>query len=328
MCHLCRLCHFNFTTINMAFSQKQQGHLIMLLVMGIFGLNIPVNKYFYESGLLTPMAMTLLRMGFATISFWTVSFFMPKEKVEKKDMLILCIGGLSGMLINQSLFAYGLGQTSSVDASIITTSSPLFAMILAAIILKEPITFKKFGGVILGGAGAVFLVYTSTQGVGVAQGNSLLGDLSVLSAQLFYSFYIVITRPLATKYSPVTMMKWMFLFSVIVDLPFGSSYVREAPLFYQSDIMPFLLLSFTLIGATFIAYMLIPLAQRRIRPTTISMYNNMQPLIASIVAISMGMDRFTIEKLIAAVLIFGGVYLVTASKSKADLDREKEIVKE
>ncbi|MFV0331100.1 MAG: DMT family transporter [Dysgonomonas sp.] len=311
----------------MTISQKQQGHLIMLVVMTIFGLNIPINKYLYTSGLLTPMAMTLLRMGFASIAFWLISLMMPKEKVEKKDMLILLIGGLCGMLINQSLFAYGLGQTSSVDASIITTSGPLFAMILAAIILKEPITAKKAGGVLVGGAGAIFLVYSSTQVSTTGQGSALAGDIAVLSAQFFYSFYLVITRPLSTKYSPITMMKWMFLFSALIDLPIGYKYVMDAPLFYQPDIMPYLLLSFTLVGATFITYLLIPLAQRRIRPTTISMYNNMQPLIASAVAIYMGMDRFTIEKLIAAILIFGGVYLVTVSKSRADLEEEVVPVK-
>ena len=308
----------------MTFSQKQQGHLIMLLVMTVFGVNIPINKYLYAEGLLSPAAVTLLRMGFAAIAFWIVSLFTKKEKVEKKDFLILCVGGLCGMLINQSLFAIGLSQTSSIDASIITTSGPLFAMILAAVILKEPITFQKAGGVVVGGAGAIFLVYTSHSIASTSgQGSALIGDLSVLSAQLFYSFYLVITRPLSTKYSPITMMKWMFLVSALIDLPIGYKHVVEAPLFQQADIFPYLLLSFTLLGATFFTYMMIPLAQRRIRPTTISMYNNMQPLIASGVAIFLGMDRFTMEKFIAAILIFGGVYLVTQSKSKQDLEAEK-----
>ena len=306
----------------MTLSQKQQGHLIMLVVMTIFGLNIPINKHLYASGLLSPMAMTLLRMGFAAIAFWLVSLFLPKEKVEKRDMLILATGGLCGMLINQSLFAIGLGQTSSVDASIITTSGPLFAMILAAIILKEPITAKKAGGVLVGGAGAIFLVYSSAPAA-TGQGSAVAGDIAILSAQMFYAFYLVITRPLSTKYSPITMMKWMFLVAAVIDLPIGFRHVAEAPLFAQTDITPYIFLSFTLVGATFITYMLIPLAQRRIRPTTISMYNNMQPLIASAVAISMGMDRFTVEKLIAGILIFSGVYMVTVSKSKADLEAAK-----
>lgn len=302
----------------MELSKKQQGNLIMVVVILIFGLNIPVNKYLFSEGLLSPMAMTALRMSFAAIAFWIVSLFLPKEKVAKKDLLLLLGGGLCGMVFNQGLFAYGLGQTSPVDASIITTSSPLFAMIIAAIVLKEPITWMKAGGVLVGGAGAIFLVYSSQHGE--TQDASMLGNMAIAGAQFFYAFYLVITRPLSEKYSSVTMMKWMFLFACIAALPFSYGEILKAPLFYQTDMAPFLLLSFTLVGATFLTYLLIPFAQRRIRPTTISMYNNMQPLIASAVAIYMGMDRFTIEKLIAAVFIFGGVYLVTKSKSKADLE--------
>ncbi|WP_165020777.1 DMT family transporter [Dysgonomonas sp. ZJ279] len=305
----------------MQLSSKQQGHLIMLIVMCVFGLNIPVNKYFYSTGLLSPMAVTVLRMSFGSIAFWITSLFMPKEKVDKKDLLILLLGGLCGMAINQGLFAYGLGRTSPVDASIITTSGPLFAMIIAAVVLKEPITTKKVSGVLLGGIGAIFLVYTSHNGAAGQEGDAL-GNISIASASFFYAFYLVITRPLSAKYSPITMMKWMFLFSALVLAPFGYKDAIEAPLFHQSEVIPYILIAFTLFGATFFTYMMIPLAQRRIRATTISMYNNVQPLVASAVAVFMGMDKFTIEKLIASILIFGGVYMVTQSKSKADIETE------
>lgn len=307
----------------MALSKKTQGHLIMLAVMTAFGLNIPINKYIYSFGYMTPFAMTTARMSFAAIAFWIVSFFMPKEKVEKKDLLILMCGGLSGMLFNQGLFAYGLSRTSPVDASLITTSSPLFAMVIAAIILKEPITFKKVGGVLLGGLGAILLIYTGTHSQIVAN-NNLTGDFAVLGAQLFYSLYLVITRPLSQKYSPITMMKWMFLTSAIVALPLWGKDLVHSHLFYQNESKPFLALLFVLFGATFFTYLLIPLAQRRIRATTISMYTNVQPLIASIVAICFGMDSFTIEKLVSALFIFVGVYLVTTSKSRKDVLLEKE----
>lgn len=307
----------------MNLSPKQQGNLIMLFVIIIFGLNIPVNKYIFTEGLLTPAAMTALRMSFATVAFWLVSLFIPKEKVIKKDMLFLLAGGVCGMVLNQGFFAFGLGRTSPIDASIITTSGPLFAMIIAAIVLKEPITWMKAGGVMVGGLGAIYLVYMSHHGE--VQSGSMLGNMAIMSAQFFYAFYLVITRPLSGKYSAVTMMKWMFLFASIITIPFSFRDVISAQLFQQSNPTPYFLLGFTLIGATFITYLLIPFAQRRIRPTTISMYNNMQPLIASGVAIFMGMDRFTIEKLFAGILIFGGVYLVTMSKSKADV--EAEVVK-
>lgn len=308
----------------MALTRKQQGNLIMVLVITIFGINIPINKYMYAQGLLSPVVLTSLRMSFAAIAFWLVSFLQPKDKVRTKDMLILFVGGLFGMVLNQGLFAYGLGQTSPVDASIITTSSPLFAMIIAAVVLKEPITWLKAGGVLVGGAGAIFLIYSGNHG-NVSQGGNFFGNIAIMSSQFFYAFYLVVTRPLSDKYSSITMMKWMFTYACMLMLPFSIRDVVKAPIFYQTDYLPFILLSFTLIGATFVAYMLIPFAQRRIRPTTISMYNNMQPLIASVIAIFMGMDRFSFDKLIAAILIFGGVYLVTISKSKADLERSIEM---
>lgn len=310
----------------MVLTQKQQGNLIMLLTMTIFGLNIPINKYLYSEGLISPFGMTASRMAFAAIAFWVTSLFTLREKVAKKDLLILLLGGICGMVLNQGCFAYGLKQTSSVDASIITTSGPLFAMIIAAIILKEPITFRKVGGVIVGGCGAIILVYTAQQ-ANLSHGGSLIGNLSVMTAQFFYAFYLVITRPLSQKYSTITMMKWMFLFASLTTLPIFGKDMIQAPLFHQKDIIPFLLIGFTLFGATFLTYMMIPLAQRRIQPTTISMYNNLQPLIATIVAVVAMGEKFTFERFIAAIFIFGGVYLVTTSKSKADMEAEKTKIK-
>lgn len=292
----------------------------MLAVMTVFGLNIPVNKYLFQIEMLSPMAVVVLRLSFASIAFWLISFFAGREKVAKKDMLILLLGGLLGMALNQGLFAYGLSKTSPVDASIITTSGPLFAMVLAAVILKEPITAKKLGGVLIGGLGAILLVYSSSH-VSTTTA-SWQGNLSILSAQALYATYLVITRPLAEKYSSFTIMKWMFLFAAIAVLPLGLTDVIDAPLFKQTDVKPYLALIFMLLGATVFTYMLIPFAQRRIRPTTISMYNNLQPLIASAVAISAGMDTLTLNKVLASLLIFGGVYMVTMSKSKADMDAE------
>lgn len=309
----------------MKIASRLQGNLIMLLAMIIFGLNIPATKYLYTSGLATPVEVTALRMMFAAIAFWVTSLFMTHEKVSRKDLIILMVGGICGTILNQGLFAYGLQMTSPVDASIIATSGPLFALIIAFVILKEPITWMKFGGVLVGGAGAVFLISSSTHNNGAQEAN-FIGNLCIIAAQFFYAFYLVITRPLSTKYSPVTINKWVFLFASIAFLPLSAPEITKTPLFYQDDIIPFLIIGFILVGATYFTFMLIPMAQRRIRPTTISMYNNVQPIVASVVAIYMGMDKFTIEKLLSCIVIFLGVYLVTKSKSKADLGEENIVV--
>lgn len=302
-------------------SRKQQGHLIMFAVMTAFGINIPINKYLYASDMLSPVALVLLRMSFAALAFWIISLFTPKEKVERKDMLLIILGGIFGMVLNQGLLSYGISKTTPVDASIFTTSGPIFAMILAALFLKEPITAKKAGGVFVGILGAMILIYTGNQGS--ATNNTWQGDLSVLASQFFYAAYLVITRPLVDKYSSFTLMKWMFLIASLVMLPFSFQDLASSSFFYQHEVKPYLALAFVLIGATLFTYMLIPFAQVRIRPTTISMYNNVEPLVASVIAISIGMDYFSIYKVIAAIFIFGGVYLVTMSKSKVDLVKGK-----
>ncbi|GAB6012730.1 DMT family transporter [Viscerimonas tarda] len=306
----------------MKFSSKQQGHLIMFFVVTIFAINIPISKALL-SGHISSSGLTLARMLFASVAFWMTSLFVKKEQIQLKDHLIIFVSGILGIAVNQGLFVYGLGKTSPVDASIIITSGPLFAMIIAAIVLKEPITSKKVIGVITGALGAILLVYTSHQG-NSTQNSSTTGNLAILSSAFCYAFYLVLSKPLASKYSSITLMKWMFLYSTIFLFPFTYNDILDAELFRQADITPYLMIFFTLFGATFITYMLIPHAQQRIRATTISMYNNLQPLIASFIAILAGMDKISMGKIVAGVLIFLGVYFVTKSKSKADLDAEKE----
>lgn len=304
----------------MNLSEKQQGHLMMFVAIVIFATNIPISKYIL-SGHISGFGLTGMRVLFGAIAFWGVSLFGKKEKVDKKDQLILFVGGMTGIIFNQGLFIIGLNETSPVDASIITTSSPLFAMIFAALLLKEPITLQKAGGVLLGVLGAVILVYSSANIHHSGQEPSTIGNIIVIGSSLSYAFYLVITRQIASKYSAVTIMKWMFTYAAIILIPFVYKDMVEAPLFYELDHTALLALSYPLMMATLVAYLMIPMAQRRIRPTTISMYNNLQPVIASTIAIVMGMDSFSIEKLLAAILVFVGVYLVTQSKSRKDVER-------
>lgn len=307
----------------MKLTDKQAGNLIMFCVVTFFAVNIPVSKYMLASGNISPYGLTLARMAFASVAFWITSLFLKKERVERKDMFTLLIGGLLGIIFNQGLFVWGLSQTSPVDAAIITTCTPLFAMVIAAIVLKEPITTKKVSGVAIGGIGAIFLVLTARH-ADVANDPSLRGNIAVACSSLSYATYLVVTRRLTAKYSSVTMMKWMFLFSTILLAPLFYKDLIHAPLFRQSEGLPFMLIGYTLFFATFIPYMLIPIAQKKIRPTTISMYNNMQPLIASMIAIIMGQDAFSIEKAVSGVLILVGVYLVTASKSRSDIEAGRQ----
>ncbi len=301
--------------------EKLHGHIIILIVNIIFALNMSVSKSLLPDHI-SPMGLTLSRILFGCIAFWITSLFVPHEKVGKKDLFLLFICGMCGLALNQGIFIAGLNITSPVDASILVTCTPLIVMILAFFILKEPITWKKAGGVVMGATGAIFLVLSGEHGE--QNSSSGLGNFLIICSGLSYSIYLVIAKPLTQKYSAVTMMKWMFLYSTIVLLPFGYTDLLQAPVYkapYQANLL--LEVFYVLFGATFITYLLIPMALKRIRPTTVSMYNYVQPIIASIVATLIGQDTITAEKIFSSILIFTGVYFVTVSKSRAQMEEEE-----
>lgn len=290
----------------------------MFAVTLIFGINIPLSKSLLPAWI-SPEGLTLSRILFGAAAFWIASIFITREKVPFRDHGYLLLGSFCGVIFNQGLFITGLNMTSPVDASIIITSGPLFAMIFAAILLKEPISLLKISGIIVGASGAILLVYNGHQGSTTHESN-LAGNLMVFGSSIIYAFYLVFTKPLTARYSPVTIMKWLFLYATILVTPVYLPKVLSAPVYNHPDNMAVMQMVYTLFMATFLTYLMIPMAQQRIRPTTISMYNNIQPLIASFVAIYVGMDHFSLLKVVSAVLIFCGVYLVTRSRARADVE--------
>lgn len=297
---------------------KLKGHLLILAANILFAINMPVSKYLLPLHV-TPEALTIMRMAFAAVMFWISSLFVPYQKVPPKDLALLFVCALCGVGFNQGLFIWGLNSTSPVDASIIATAVPIFVMILAALILKEPITGKKASGVLLGVAGAVSLILQANQAG--SQGGSLGGNLMITFSGFIYSIYLVLSKPLTARYSAVTMMKWMFLFSTLAVMPFTVGHILQTPAFHHPtpDYGELGALLFVLFGATFVPYLLIPMSLKRIRPTTVSMYNYVQPIIASLIALLAGQDKLSFGKFLSAALVFLGVYLVTQSKSRQDM---------
>lgn len=272
-----------------------KGHILIMLANILFGASMPVFKYLLTADV-PPEAITIMRAIFACMMFWLVSFFMPKEKVLPKDLCLLFVCALCGVGINQWLFVIGLKNSSPVNASIIATAVPIFVLLLAALVLKEPITAKKSLGVFLGVSGGLLLVFNSTQTTSGT--NSLWGDMLMLLNQLMYSVYLVLSKPLSRRYSSVIMMKWMFLFSTLALAPFCLQYMQYVPMFHREtfNVSQLYALLYLLFGATFVSFMLIPMALKQIRPTTVSMYNYVQPIIASAIAVAVGQDTFFLQK--------------------------------
>ena len=266
--------------------EKAKGHLALAGANSMWGLMSPIAKMVMLGGIITPFVMTDLRVFGAMLLFWLASLFFPYERVPIRDLLKMFAASMLAIVFNQGSFILGVGLTSPVNASIITTSMPLITMIISAIYLKEPITGLKVGGIAAGASGALLLVMSGS-GTGSAAGD-IRGDLLVLLAQCSYALYMVLFKNFIARYSVVTLMKWMFSFASLLML----------------------------------------VGLRRLRPTVAGMYNYVQPIVATIFAVLWGLDTFTWQKTVSVVLIFFGVYLVTKSKSRADMEAEKVARKE
>lgn len=290
-----------------------KGHVAMLGANVCWGLMSPVAKLVFASGVIAPIIMVDFRIAGAAILFWFASLFTPREHVPVIDRLRLFGAGMIGILLNQGCFIIGVSYTSPGEASLVTTTMPMWVMLLAWLFLKEPITLKKAGGIALGASGALILVLGGT-GVIAGGDNPALGDFIVLIAQLSYALYLTIYRNFIRKYSLVTLMKWMFLSATVVGLPSTIGFIKSTDWGLVS-VSEWVGIGYVVFFATYIAYICIMIGQKNLRPTIVGMYNYVQPIVATIVGISLGMDHFSIPKAIAVVLIFSGVYLVTISKA-------------
>ena len=296
------------------------AHLSMFLACAFWGLMAPVGKDAMTHGL-TGIHMVTFRVAGAAILFWIASFFVKKENPPLRDILLLGLAGLFGLVLNQCCYTIGLSITSPINSSIVTTSMPIFAMILSAIILKEPITAKKAVGVFMGFSGALMLILTSATADNSKVGD-IRGDLLCMFAQLSFAFYLSMFNRLIKRYSVFTVNKWMFTFAALVITPFTYSDVAAIP-FASITLRTWLETAFVVVVCTFFCYILTMQAQQVLRPTVVSVYNYVQPLVAVIVSVLTGLGVFKPTHALAVLLVFFGVRFVTKSKSRKDMEKAK-----
>lgn len=292
---------------------KLKGHLAMMGANITWGLMAPIVKLVLASGIVAPLILVDFRMAGAAALFWLTSLFLPEEHVPTADKLRLFGAGMLGVLLNQGCFIMGVSLTTPSEASLFTTTMPMWVMILAWLILHEPISLKKAGGIVLGASGALILMLGRNT-IDAGAPNPPLGDFIILLAQLSYALYLTLYRNFIRKYSLVTIMKWMFLSASIVSLPLTSPLIASTQ-WSAITSHEWLGIAAVVIGATYIAYICIMIGQKNLRPTIVGMYNYVQPVVATGVGIWLGIDSFTFIKGIAVALIFSGVWLVTVSRS-------------
>lgn len=296
---------------------KVAGHLAAAAAYIIFGFNIVLCKNIANSGTISPIVLFTLRALAATILFWGLSLCLPREKVDRRDLPKIFIAAFTGLFVPQFTFLAAISMTTSIDSAILGSLTPIFTMLFAAVFLKEPITSRKAAGVALSFAGMMLLIFNSVNAHNGVDRTHPAGILLMLLNGLSFAAYLGIFRPLISRYNVVTFMKWMFLSALVISLPFSAKGLIETS--YSAISAPVAWeIAYVIFFATFLAYFLIPVGQKRLRPTLVSMYSYLQPMIATVISIATGLDVLNWQKIAAIILIFGGVAMVNRSRAAGD----------
>jgi drug/metabolite transporter (DMT)-like permease len=281
------------------------------IVSLIYGLTFTVAKDVMPS-YINAYGFIVLRVFGATILFWIVSFFIKTEKIETQDFPRIIACAFFGVALNMLTFFKGLSYTSPISASVIMVSTPIIVLILSSILLKERMQKRKVFGIVLGLIGTAFLILYG-KSVGNAT-NASLGNFLVFVNAVSYGFYLITVRKLMDKYNAFSFVKWIYLFGFLMVLPFGLNEFQAV----NWQIIPteiYWKIGFVVLFSTFFTYLLNLLSIRELKPTTVAVFIYLQPVFATIFAISLGKDELNFVKIASAILIFVGVYLVTQKKS-------------
>lgn len=289
---------------------RYNPHLALIGANLIYGLNYSIAKLLMPD-FIKPLGLVALRSIVATSLFWLFSLLLPREKVERKDLLYMLAFFLFGVFFNQVFFLMGLNKTSPINASLLMLTNPIMAIIFGAIILKERLSGRRLSGVMIGMSGTVLLLLGGTNFV--IGGGSVSGDILIILNAASWALFLVTIKKMTNKYSGVTVMKWVFLFGVTPNLLIGHNQLLQVDVSALPVYVIFGLVYVTVV-TTFVGYNLNTYGLKYVSPTVVSTYVYMQPVVASIVAMILGQDRLTGIKVISAILVFIGVYLVSTRK--------------
>jgi drug/metabolite transporter (DMT)-like permease len=294
-------------------SLRNRALLAAFLAALIYGISFTVAKEVMPI-YVKPYAFIILRVLGATLLFWIAGIFIKKEKIERQDYLRIFLAAVFGAALNMLMFFKGLSLTTPINASVMMLTTPILVLILSTIILKEKINFIKFSGIIIGLIGAIILlVYGQDISLG---SNVLFGNFLIFVNAIAYSLYLIIVKRLTDKYNPLTFVKWIYLFGLLIVIPFGFSEIKEIQ-WHEMSVNIYYKIGFIVVFTTFFTYLLNLFALTKLKPTTLSIFIYLQPVIAAIYALIVKSDSLNFIQILSTLLIFLGIYLVT-QKSKLE----------
>ena len=288
---------------------KRSWALIALFFVAIFySLNFNIAKAVMPH-YIQPFGFILFRVTGACLLFWIVGLFIPKEKIYKKDYPRIIFAALFGMAINMLAFFKGLNYTSPINASVIMVTAPIIVLLFSVFFLGEKITLSKIMGLLIGFIGTVLIIYYG-KGNPARATQPVLGNFLVFINAASYAIYLILVKKLTTTYHPLTFIKWMYLLGILFVLPFGITEVLNMPI-ADIPLQGYLKIGYVVVFATFGTYILNIFAIRELKPTTVAVFIYLQPLLTTLFAVSMGTDYIDGIKIVSALLICLGVYMVS-----------------
>lgn len=288
-------------------NQTVKVHLGLTTVALLYSTNYSVTKS-VTPAYISPFGLVGLRIVIGAFLFWCIYRLTPGEKItSRRDYGLLFLCGLCGIAVNQLLFVTGLSLTNPINASLLVTTTPILVSVLSAVALGERMTLGKITGLLLGATGTVLLL----AGKDFSFNNkTLAGDLILLTSTVFFGTYLILVKPLSARYQALTITKWAFLFGVLPVIPFSASPIRSVD-WAMLPTSVWLALAFIILGATVLVYLLNNWTLQHVSPSVVGIYVYLQPLLTSLIAMGLGKDVLTMDKLWLGGMILAGVYLVS-----------------
>lgn len=294
-------------------SNRVLALIAALVATSIFGINHTLAKGLMPD-YIQPLGFVTIRVLGAGILFWIISFFIKNEKIERRHWPRLLLSALFGMVINMIFSFKGLSLSTPINSSVMVTITPILVFILSAVLIREKITILKGSGALIGLFGGLTLILFGVQQK-VGAPNIPLGNVLLLINALSYGMFLIVAKPLTKTYHPITLMRWLFLTAIIINLPIGWSEFREVD-WVNIPFSAFWRIGFVVLGTTFTTYLLNIYALKHLSASTIGVFTYLQPVIAIAFAIVSGADELNFLKVLASILVFLGVFMVSKNPAR------------
>ncbi len=291
---------------------KQTDHYAvaaLIMTQFMFGTATVLGKFALLA--FPPFALVGFRVGGAAVAFSILQRWRGTlELDERKHYLQFALFAFFGIALNQLLFFQGLSLTKAANTSLLSITIPIFTIAISVLLGFERLTWRLVVGIAIAAFGVIYLIDPSRASF---SSETTLGDFFIILNSLCYAFYVVISKKLISHYGALKSIAWLFIFGSFINVPVGVYSLSDVDLGSVAA-SSWLFAGALVIFPTIVAYYLSAFSISRVEPSVVAVYVYLQPLIGFLSAVIFLDEHFSVRLLIASVLVFAGVFLVTRKR--------------